>query len=80
MNCAGDGDELDWGDLLWEPDPVDAGPGYKRSKSADVIGTLIKALGSQDVFIKEFQNIVGENLLRNEGDFKREVRIRRGCW
>jgi anaphase-promoting complex subunit 2 len=64
---------LDWNDMDWVPDPVDAGPGYKRSKNADVIGTLIGVLGSQEVFIKEFQNIVGENLLRSEGDFEKEV-------
>lgn len=66
-------EDLDWSDLDWVPDPVDAGPGYKRSKNADIIGTLIGVLGSQDVFIKEFQNVVGENLLKHEGDFEKEV-------
>lgn len=66
-------EDLDWNDMDWVPDPVDAGPGYRRSKNADVIGTLIGVLGSQEVFIKEFQNIIGENLLRSEGDFKKEV-------
>ncbi len=66
-------EDLDWNDMDWVPDPVDAGPGYKRSKNADVIGTLIGVLGSQEVFIKEFQNIIGENLLRSEGDFEKEV-------
>jgi anaphase-promoting complex subunit 2 len=67
-------EDLDWNDMDWIPDPVDAGPGYKRSKNADVIGTLIGVLGSQEVFIKEFQNIIGENLLKSEGDFEKEVR------
>lgn len=67
-------EELDWNDMDWVPDPVDAGPGYKRSKNADVIGTLIGVLGSQEVFIKEFQNIIGENLLKSEGDFEKEVK------
>jgi anaphase-promoting complex subunit 2 len=66
-------EELDWHDMEWIPDPVDAGPGYKRSKNADIIGTLIGVLGSQDLFIKEFQNIIGENLLRHEGSFEKEV-------
>ena len=66
-------EELDWHDLDWIPDPVDAGPGYKRSKTADVIGTLIGVLGSPEVFIKEFQNILGENFLRNDGTFEKEV-------
>ena len=66
-------DELDWHDSEWIPDPVDAGPGYKRSKSADILGTLIAVLGSQDVFIKEFQSIIGEHLLKNDGGFEKEV-------
>ncbi|KAH8602807.1 hypothetical protein B0O99DRAFT_647646 [Bisporella sp. PMI_857] len=68
-------DELDWHDKDWMPDPVDAGPGYKRSKTADIIGTLIRALGTQEVFIKEFQNIIGENLLRQDGGFDKEVKV-----
>jgi anaphase-promoting complex subunit 2 len=66
-------EELDWHDLDWIPDPVDAGPGYKRSKTADVIGTLIGVLGSPEVFIKEFQNIIGENFLKHDGAFEKEV-------
>ncbi|KAH7416920.1 hypothetical protein BKA64DRAFT_282227 [Cadophora sp. MPI-SDFR-AT-0126] len=68
-------EELDWHDMDWVPDPVDAGPGYKRSKNADIIGTLIGVLGSQDVFIKEFQGIIGENLLKHEGTFEKEVKV-----
>ncbi|KAK0118760.1 hypothetical protein ONS96_011845 [Cadophora gregata f. sp. sojae] len=66
-------EELDWHDMDWVPDPVDAGPGYKRSKNADIIGTLIGALGSQDVFIKEFQSMISENLLKHDGNFEKEV-------
>lgn len=68
-------EDLDWHDMEWVPDPVDAGPGYKRSKNADIIGTLIGALGAQDVFIKEFQNIIGEHLLKYDGAFEREVSV-----
>ncbi|KAA8564339.1 hypothetical protein EYC84_011283 [Monilinia fructicola] len=70
-----DDEELDWHDMEWVPDPVDAGPGYKRSKNADIIGTLIGVLGSQEVFIKEFQNIIGENLLKNDGAFEKEIKV-----
>lgn len=75
-----DGD-LDWHDMDWVPDPVDAGPGYKRSKNADIIGTLIGVLGSQDVFIKEFQHIISESMIdsNNTSDLKKEVRIRASC-
>ncbi|THV46036.1 hypothetical protein BGAL_0424g00030 [Botrytis galanthina] len=70
-----DDEELDWHDMEWVPDPVDAGPGYKRSKNADIIGTLIGVFGSQDVFIKEFQNIISENLLKNDGAFEKEIKV-----
>lgn len=66
-------EELDWDDMYWLPDPVDAGPRYKRTKTADVIGTLIGVLGSQEVFIKEFQNVIGEQLLKGDGGFEKEV-------
>ncbi|KAK4230954.1 hypothetical protein QBC38DRAFT_275690 [Podospora fimiseda] len=60
--------DLDWDDMTWVPDPVDAGANYKRPKSEDVIGTLISALGSRDVFIKEFSTIVADRLLRLSGN------------
>ncbi|KAI9048197.1 hypothetical protein LZ554_007992 [Drepanopeziza brunnea f. sp. 'monogermtubi'] len=75
LGALSNDEELDWHDMDWVPDPVDAGPGYKRSKSADIIGTLIGVLGSQDVFIKEFQNIIGENFLRHDGSFEKEVKV-----
>ena len=33
--------ELDFVDLNWVPDPVDAAPDYRKSKSADVIDSLV---------------------------------------
>ncbi|KAF3769170.1 hypothetical protein M406DRAFT_273759 [Cryphonectria parasitica EP155] len=70
-----DEDDLDWDDLNWVPDPVDAGINYRRPKSEDVIGTLISTLGSEEVFIKEFQNIISEHLLSNQTDFAQEQRV-----
>uniref|UniRef100_L2G5K9 Anaphase-promoting complex subunit 2 n=1 Tax=Colletotrichum fructicola (strain Nara gc5) TaxID=1213859 RepID=L2G5K9_COLFN len=72
---ATDDEELDWDDMEWIPDPVDAGVNYKRPKSEDVIGTLINALGSQDIFIKEFQNIIAGRLLSTQTDFPQEIRV-----
>ncbi|GKT48307.1 anaphase-promoting complex subunit 2 [Colletotrichum spaethianum] len=72
---ATDEEELDWDDMEWIPDPVDAGVNYKRPKSEDVIGTLINALGSQDIFIKEFQNIIAERLLSTQVEFVQEIRV-----
>lgn len=70
-----DEEDLDWDDMNWVPDPVDAGVNYKRPKSEDVIGTLITTLGSQDVFIKEFQNIIAEYLLSTQTDFAQEQKV-----
>ncbi|KAK4103101.1 hypothetical protein N658DRAFT_421889 [Parathielavia hyrcaniae] len=55
--------ELDWNDMSWLPDPIDAGANYRRPRSEDVIGTLISALGSEESFIKEFTAVVAERLL-----------------
>ncbi|KAH8179886.1 cullin family protein [Sarocladium implicatum] len=68
-------DDLDWNDMTWVPDPVDAGVNYKRPKHEDVIGTLISALGSEDIFIKEFQLIVAERLLSKQQSFTQETRV-----
>ncbi|KAG6266463.1 hypothetical protein E4U49_000418 [Claviceps purpurea] len=68
-------EDLDWDDMTWLPDPVDAGPNYKRPKNEDVIGTLINALGAQDIFIKEFQMIMAERLLSKQATFQQEIKV-----
>ena len=70
-----DFDDLDWNDMTWVPDPVDAGVNYKRPKNEDVIGTLITALGSQDIFIKEFQQIIAEGLLSNQPALQQATKV-----
>ncbi|KAL2118984.1 hypothetical protein VTJ04DRAFT_5943 [Mycothermus thermophilus] len=55
--------DLDWDDMNWLPDPIDAGDGYRRSRTVDVIGTIIAALGSGDTFIKEFSLVMADRLL-----------------
>jgi len=66
---------LDFDDLDWMPDPIDAGPEYKKSRRSDVIGSLISLFESKDVFVKEFQKILGERLLKKEYDFDKEIRV-----
>ena len=66
---------LDYDDMNWMPDPVDAGPDYKKSKNSDVIGSFISLFESKDVFVKEFQSILGERLLQKEYEFDREIRV-----
>lgn len=70
-------EELDWDDMDWAPVPVDAAVNYKRPKSEDVVGTLIGALGSQDIFIKEFQGIIAERLLSQGPPFVQEMAVLR---
>ncbi|KAF3005323.1 hypothetical protein E8E14_001193 [Neopestalotiopsis sp. 37M] len=65
----------EWDDLSWVPAPVDAGSNYRGRKSEDVIGTLISAVGSPDVFIKEFQSIVAEQLLSERDGFEQEATV-----
>ncbi|KAK4451479.1 anaphase-promoting complex subunit 2 [Podospora aff. communis PSN243] len=72
---APEDEELDWNDMSWVPDPVDAGANYKRPKSEDVIGTLISALGSEDTFIKEFSSVVAGRLLGEPTRFDQELRV-----
>ncbi|CAK7198656.1 hypothetical protein SEUCBS139899_001320 [Sporothrix eucalyptigena] len=70
-----DEEELDWNDMEWVPDPIDAGTNYRRPKSEDVIGTLISALGSREAFTKEFQSIIAERLLSPQVVFAKEVKV-----
>ncbi|KAH6660201.1 Cullin family protein [Truncatella angustata] len=65
----------EWDDLSWVPAPVDAGSNYKHRKSEDVIGTLIGAVGSPEIFIKEFQSIIGEHLLSEQEEFVQESTV-----
>ena len=67
--------ELDWDDMNWVPDPIDAGPEFRKSKHSDVIGTLISLFDTREVFVKEFQNIMGERLLKKEFLFEKEIRV-----
>lgn len=71
----GDDGDLDWNDMEWVPDPVDAGVNYKRPKNEDIIGTIVGALGLQDVFIKEFQAIIAERLLSKQTTFQQESKV-----
>ncbi|KAK0656812.1 Cullin family-domain-containing protein [Cercophora newfieldiana] len=73
--AAPEDEELDWNDMSWVPDPIDAGANYKRPKSEDVIGTLISALGSEDTFIKEFSSVVAGRLLGEPARFDQELRV-----
>ena len=74
-NHDGDDADLDFDDMEWTPDPVDAGPDFKRSKTIDIITSLLSLFESRNVVVTEFQKALGERLLRIDFDFDREVRV-----
>lgn len=48
---------------------------YKKLRASDVIGSLISLFDSKDVFIKEFQRVMGERLLKKDFNLDNEVSI-----
>jgi anaphase-promoting complex subunit 2 len=71
-NIQNDSSELDWDDMNWMPDPVDAAADYKKSKGADVIGSLISLFESKETFVKELQNMLSDRLLKKKAGFDQE--------
>lgn len=67
--------ELDWDDMNWVPDPIDAAPDYKKSNPSDVIGSLITLFESKEVFVKELQKVLSERLLKKNGNYDQEVSV-----
>ncbi|KAJ5286698.1 hypothetical protein N7478_002384 [Penicillium angulare] len=67
--------EMDWNDLNWMPDPVDAAPDYRKSKSSDVIDSLISLFDSKETFVKELQTLLGDRLLQKRDDYDQEISV-----
>lgn len=67
--------ELDWDDMNWMPDPVDAAPDYRKSKSSDVIDSLISLFESKETFIKELQALLGDHLLQKREEYDQEISV-----
>ncbi|KAL4932601.1 anaphase promoting complex subunit 2 [Aspergillus undulatus] len=67
--------ELDWDDMNWMPDPIDAAPDYRKSKSSDVIGSLISLFESKETFVREMQNMLAERLLQKRAEFEQEMSV-----
>ncbi|KAK2865297.1 hypothetical protein FQN49_003713 [Arthroderma sp. PD_2] len=70
-----DSGELDWDDINWVPDPIDAAVDYKRSKHSDVIGSLITLFDSKEIFVKELQESLSERLLAKSENYDQEVSV-----
>jgi len=67
--------ELDWDDMNWMPDPIDAAPDYRKSKSFDVIDSLISLFESKETFVKELQTLLVDRLLQKRDDYDQEVSV-----
>lgn len=68
--------ELDWDDMNWTPDPIDASTdANKKPRGADVIGSLISLFDSKEAFVKELQTALSERLLRNRVNFDQEMSV-----
>jgi anaphase-promoting complex subunit 2 len=68
-------EELNWGDMNWQPLPQDASPDYKKSKVEDVIWFLL-TLWEREDFINELKNIYGDHLLRcQDPEYEQEIRL-----
>jgi anaphase-promoting complex subunit 2 len=67
--------ELDWNNMDWMPDPIDAAPDYMKSKNTDVIGSLISLFESKDIFVRELQTMLADRLLKNRTDFDQEIGV-----
>lgn len=72
--------DLDWENMEWTPDPIDAGPDYRRrSKSNDVIFSLL-SLFDAEAFVSRLGSAFGENLLKfvpgqAPSDYRREEQV-----
>jgi anaphase-promoting complex subunit 2 len=67
--------ELDFEDMYWTPDPVDAAPDYKKSKSVDVIDSLVSLFDSKETFVKEMQTLLAGRLIQKRQDFDQEITV-----
>lgn len=64
LNETPDTKMLNWDDMNWVPDPIDAGPDYKASRSEDVIANIL-GLFEQEEFIKEVTTVLAQHLLHS---------------
>lgn len=74
-NLQNESGELDWDDMSWMPDPIDAAADHKSSKGTDVVGSLISLFDSKEAFVKELQNMLSDRLLKKKADFSQEVSV-----
>ncbi|GIZ38279.1 hypothetical protein CKM354_000169900 [Cercospora kikuchii] len=59
------GNDLHWLQKNWMPDPIDAGPNWKSSKSDDIVAYIIGLFEPED-FVKAFSTALGQHLLQTK--------------
>lgn len=67
--------EIDWNNMQWVPDPIDAASDYRKSKNSDVIGSLMSLFESKDAIVKELQVMLSDRLLMSKTDFEQEYTV-----
>ncbi|KAJ5102686.1 hypothetical protein N7532_003215 [Penicillium argentinense] len=67
--------DLDWNDMNWTPDPMDASADYQKPKGADVIDSLISLFDSKETFVKELQTHLADRLLQDVDTFNQEKTV-----
>lgn len=66
---------VDYTDPNWEPRPVDAGPSYRQSRTADVIAMLVSIFDDKQSFVKALEVSTAKALLKTSNyDITREYR------
>lgn len=66
---------LNWEDMEWVPDPIDAGSNHRYTKSEDVLSYIL-GLFDQEDFIKEVTNVLAQHLLQaTDPEFAKETRL-----
>lgn len=66
---------LDWSDMEWVPDPIDAGPNYKSTKSDDIVAYVL-GLFETDDFVRALAAAFGDHLLHaKESELMKETRL-----
>ncbi|PWN28331.1 hypothetical protein BDZ90DRAFT_218601, partial [Jaminaea rosea] len=65
----------DYLDPNWTPRPIDAGPSYRQSRSADVIAMLVSIFDDRATFVKALEVSTARALLKSRGyDVQTEYR------
>ncbi|KAK5107157.1 hypothetical protein LTR62_001682 [Meristemomyces frigidus] len=66
---------LNFDDMTWVPDPIDAGPDFTATKSEDVLAYVL-GLFDQEEFVKEVTTVLAQHLLHTtDQEYAKETRL-----